>query len=78
MISYLPEIYPDELAYSWFCRYFVHSGCLTHKMALSDILCKRFCNPSKEFLGNLNPEMQRRIKEIYSIKALILEHTIIF
>ena len=75
MISYLPEIYPDELAYSWFCRYYVHSGCLTHKMALSDILCKRSCNPSKEFLGNLNPEMQHRIQEIYPIKTLIFEHT---
>lgn len=38
MISYLPKIYPDELAYSWFCRYYVHTGCLTHSMALKEIL----------------------------------------
>ena len=37
MINYLPTIYPDELFYSWLCRYYVHSGCLTHKMALDDI-----------------------------------------
>ena len=75
MISYLPNIYPDELAYSWFCRYYVHSGALTHKMALSDILCKRSCNPSKEFLGNLTPDMQSRIRDILPIKSLIMEHT---
>ena len=75
MISYLPELYPDELAYSWFCRYYVHSGALTHQMALSDILCKRSCNPSKEFLGNLTPEMQSKIRDVLPIKALILEHT---
>ena len=75
MISYLPEIYPDELVYSWFCRYYVHSGCLTHKMALDDILYKRCNNPSKEFLGHLNHYMQRKIQEIYPIERLILEHT---
>ncbi len=50
MISYLPEIYPDELVYSWFCRYYVHSGCLTHRMALKEILYSRCNNPSKEFI----------------------------
>lgn len=75
MISYLPEIYPDELVYSWFCRYYVHSGCLTHKMALDDILYKRCNNPSKEFLGHLNPDIQKKIREILPIETLILQHT---
>ena len=75
MISYLPEIYPDELVYSWFCRYYVHSGCLTHKIALEDILYKRGNNPSKEFLGHLNPDMQKKIQEILPIETLVLEHT---
>ena len=68
MISYLPEIYRDELVYSWFCRYYVHSGCLTHKKALDDILYKRCNNPSKEFLGHLNPEMQKQIQEIIPLE----------
>ena len=76
MITYLPEIYPDELVYSWFCRYYVHAGCLTHKMALEDILHNRSCNPSKEFLGHLNPEMEKKIQEIYSIDHLIKSHTL--
>ena len=61
MIVYLPEIYPDELVYSWFCRYFVHSGYFSHKMVLQDILYKKCNNPSKEFIGHLNPQYARFI-----------------
>ena len=75
MIAYLPEIYPDELAYSWFCRYYVHSGCITHKMALNDILYKRCNNPSKEFLGHLQSDMLSEIKKMYPLEHIVLEHT---
>lgn len=75
MISYLPEIYPDELVYSWFCRYYVHSGCLTHSMALKEILYNRCNNPSKEFLGHLNPDMLTAIQRMYPIEDIILNHT---
>lgn len=75
MIAYLPEIYPDELVYSWFCRYYVHSGCLTHKTALQEILFNRCNNPSKEFLGHLNTEMSVAIQQNYPIDSLILDNT---
>ena len=75
MISVLPKIYPDELVYSWFCRYYVHSGCFTHKMALDDILYSRHNNPSKEFVGHLSSEAKEKIQTIYSLEKLVLEHT---
>ena len=75
MIGFMPFIYPDELVYSWFCRYFVHSGYSANKMALNDLLYNRHCNPSKEFIGHLNPEMEQIIKKMYPIDKLILEHT---
>lgn len=75
MINYLPTIYPDELVYSWFCRYFIHSGCLTNQMALSDLLQKRCHNPSKEFIGHLNSNAVKKIEEIISMDRLVLEHT---
>lgn len=75
MIAYLPEIYPDELIYSWFCRYYIHSGCITHKMALQEILYKRCNNPSKEFIGHLNPDLYERINTLYDVDSLILNHT---
>lgn len=75
MIAYLPKIYPDELVYSWFCRYYVHSGCLTHSMALKEILYSRCNNPSKEFLGHLNPDMLTAIQRMYPIEDIIINHT---
>lgn len=75
MIAYLPSIYPDELVYSWFCRYYVHSGCLSHKMALQDLYCKRSDNPSKEFIGNLNSEAREQISRMYPMDELVLNNT---
>lgn len=75
MIGFMPSIYPDELVYSWFCRYFVHSGYTANKMALANLLYNRHCNPSKEFIGHLNPGMERVIKGMYPMDRLILEHT---
>jgi len=76
MIAYLPTIYPDELVYSWFCRYYVHSGCFTHKMALQELYCNRSDNPSKEFIGNLNPEARTEIARMYPLYMLTLNHTL--
>lgn len=75
MIAYFPAIYPDELVYSWFCRYYVHSGCLSHKMALQELYCKRSDNPSKEFIGNLKPDVRELIGKMYPLDELVLNHT---
>lgn len=75
MIGFMPEIYPDELIYSWFCRYLVHSGYSANKMALNDLLFNRHCNPSKEFIGHLNPEMEQIINKMYPAEKLVLGHT---
>ena len=75
MLTYFPAIYPDELVYSWFCRYYVHSGCYTHKMALQELFCKRSDTPSKEFIGNLHPEARKVIEEAYPLDMLVQDHT---
>lgn len=75
MTGFMPSIYPDESVYSWFCRYYVHSGFPINRMALEDLLYNRHCNPSKEFIGHLNPEMEAVIKRMYPVRTLILEHT---
>lgn len=75
MIAYLPHIYPDELVYSWFCRYYVHSGSLNHKLALNDLFCKKSDGLSKEFVGNLNPEAREHIEKVMSMEDVVLKHT---
>lgn len=75
MIFYFPEIYPDELVYSWFSRYYVHSGFLSNKHAMLELLFNRHNNLSKEFIGHLNADSIKLIKKLYPIKNLILENT---
>lgn len=75
MIVYFPSIYPDELVYSWFCRYYVHSGCFSHKMALQELYCKKSDYLNKEFIGNLNHRAMEQINKIYPLDELVLNHT---
>ena len=75
MIVYLPSIYPDELVYSWFCRYYVHSGCFSHKEALQELYCKKSDYLNKEFIGNLNHRAMEQINKIYPKDELVLNHT---
>lgn len=75
MISYFPELYPDELVYSWFCRFYVHAGFQTHKMALQLLYSKRSDDPSKEFIGSLNETARTLIQRMCPLDTLVLEHT---
>ena len=75
MIVYFPSIYPDELVYSWFCRYYVHSGCLNHKMVLKDLYCINSDDSSESLIGDLRPEVLEQFDRMYSIEKLVLEHT---
>ena len=75
MIAHMPTIYPDELVYSWFCRYYVHSGCFSHKEALQELYCKKSDYLNKEFIGNLNHGVMEQINKIYSLDKLVLDHT---
>ena len=55
MKMYFPEIYLDELVYSWFGRFAVRSGYINSQL-LQFLYCKRSDTPIKEFIGNLNTE----------------------
>lgn len=75
MKMYFPEIYPDELVYSWLSRYFVYSGCTNNRMLLSQLLYSTKNNPSVEFIGHLSKAAEQQIEEVYSMDDLILKHT---
>lgn len=75
MIACMPELYPDELVYSWLCRYHVYSGNVSHKKSMQELYCKKSDTPSKEFIGNLNQETRECINKIYPIEDLVLNHT---
>ncbi len=75
MIAYLPTPYEDELFYSILCRAYTHSGYLSHKEVLRDMLYSKSNNPSIEFIGHLNTDFEALIKQAYQIEGLILKHT---
>ena len=64
MIAFFPELYEDELAYSWFSRYYTKSGYLSLRYALDDLYVKRYVNPDTEFVNELRPE----------VKELVIKH----
>ena len=63
MIAFFPELYEDELAYSWFSRYHVHSGHLTFSTTARDLYGNTQTIPSAEFLGAFSAEIQRIIEQ---------------
>ena len=75
MISFFPEALPGELAYSWFCRYHLRAGYPTHKATMEDLYCKRSDIPSKEFVGNLNPNARTIIAKICPVHEIVLRYT---
>lgn len=42
---------------------------------MQELYCKRSDNPSKEFIGNLNPGTMEQVAKIYPLDKLVLEHT---
>lgn len=75
MIAYLPNIYPDELVYSWCCRYYAHSGLPSYSMALEDLFSEKSYRISYEFSGCFNSEAKAIIDKMIKVEDLIEEHT---
>lgn len=75
MIAFFPELYEDELAYSWFSRYYIKSGYLSLRYALDDLYVKRYVNPDTEFVNELRPEVKELVIKHCGMENLILGHT---
>lgn len=75
MIAYLPNIYPDELIYSWCCRYYAHSGLPSYSMALEDLFGNKSYRINYEFSGCFCDETQAIIDKMIKAEDLIERHT---
>lgn len=75
MIAYLPDIYDDELVYSWVSRYFAHSGYPCYSMALEDLFGNNSYRISYEFSGCFNSEAKAIIDKMIKTEDLIERHT---
>lgn len=76
MIGFMPEIYPDELVYSWLARYHVRSGHTEYKITTYDLF-----NTDKQkklniqFFNNYCDELENIISKYYTTDFLLFNHT---
>lgn len=75
MIGFLPEIYPDELVYSWLARYYCRTGYAAYIDAIADFYEKRTVRPDVEFINRLNKEAEEIITDVEPMEKLVLNHT---
>ena len=75
MIVFFPELHEDELAYSWFSRYHVHSGHLAFSTTARDLYGDAQTIPSAEFLGAFSENVQRIIERHMPIQTFVEKHT---
>lgn len=75
MIGFMPAIYPDELVYSWFARYYAHSGHSAYVFAIEDLLGRKNARPDVEFINRMDPAAGEVIARMVPVEDLILGHT---
>ena len=71
MIAQFPSIYPDELLYSVFARYYVRSGHSNLRDCMKD-LYPSICRPTVEYANALNAEV---VNILGNIESVIEQHT---
>lgn len=76
MIGFFPELYPDELLYSWFARFYVYSGYTSAASLYSALYDNKSVRPSIELVNNLSYDAVRIVKKYSSIQELAIEHTL--
>jgi len=75
MITFFPELYPDELLYSAFARYCDKSGYGIYRAAAEDIYQNRLVNPDILFLNPITDDLRSILLKQKSWRDIILQHT---
>lgn len=74
MIGFFPQIYQDELVYSWLARYYVRSGYSAYIDAIRDLF-EKVVRPDVELFNRFNEEALSVITSQVSMCDLIMKHT---
>ena len=75
MIGFIPELYPDELVYSVFARYYVYSGYSAYVDAAADLFSNKRTRPVPEFINAMNTGTKEILLRNISMEKLIEKHT---
>ena len=76
MIGYFPELYEDELIYSWIARYLVHSGYTSAADTYQDLYFNKNLRPSVELMNNMLDDAKTVMTIYMSMEDLIHKHTL--
>lgn len=77
MIGFMPELYPDELVYSWIARYHVRTGHYSYQQTAKHLLDKKANIVSKRFLNEYSDEFFNIIKNNITIKELVIKYSML-
>lgn len=75
MIGFMPRLYPDELVYSLFARFFVHSGYSKYVDIAEKIYRYKNVRPLPEFINALTEEAKKILLQGASMEYIIEKHT---
>ena len=75
MIGFMPEIYPDELLYSRFARYYEKSGYMAYIFAAEDLFQNKNERTDVEFINRLTEDAQSVIHKKMSADEVIMNYT---
>jgi len=75
MIAYFPTLYPDELIYSLFARYYAQSGYMGYASAAEDLFENKTTHPDIEFINKLSVEVLAHLQMKMPMVELIEKHT---
>lgn len=75
MIAFFPELYEDELMYSWLARYYVRSGYISFAYVVEDLYVHSYTRPDVEFLNALKSDALEVINRYCDMDKLIQKHT---
>ena len=75
MTMYLPEIYPDELVYSWLARYYIQTGYVRYAFVAEELFWSKTVRPDIEFVNQYTAPMLQAIIEKMSMQEIIENHT---
>ncbi len=75
MIGCFPNVYPDELVYSWMARYYVQSGYVSYDAVAKDVFVNGAVPPDIEFFKELTEDVLQVMTKNISMEDIVLNHT---
>lgn len=75
MIISFPSLYPDELLYSLFARYYAQSGHIAYVFAAEELFANRATKPDIEFMDALTVDAKRLVMGERTVEDVIEKHT---